>query len=174
MSEDLERFAVRLQDRDTPPVRVVWDPAALAGFSKPAADALPQPPWALDEVRPDWERWESLRVLSAAFEDGTLLGFASLRPLRAAGHDADFRAGVIVRDGTPLPISDTLISLSYDASGELSRVNLEINETEDSVPLRAAGERISGGAEGSLEVNVLTIRMSGVAGFATLDVLRPD
>jgi hypothetical protein len=177
MADELQSFAIRLQDEGENAVGVVWDVAALAALAPPDAEAAPQVPWQLADGHPDWERWESLRVLSAAFEEGSMLAFAALRPRNAGGHDEDVLRAVLVRDGAESSFEDVLVSMQFDAAGALGRLNVEAYAGADAVPLRASGNvvsRRSGQLDtGSLEVNVLEMRMDGHRGPATVDILRP-
>ena len=157
-------------------VRVEWDAARLAGFAAPAPDAVPERPWQLASAMPDWSRWDSMRILSAAFEDGALVAAAALRPRKAKGHDEDRAASLLVRDGAAHPFESFLVSVQRDGAGELRRVNVEAYLDEDGVPLRLTGDviaRESGGTGAdSLDVNILAASLSGSPGFATLDVLK--
>ena len=173
MAED---FSIALLDASGEGVRVEWDLDALAAMAAPSSDSTPAPPWSLASDPPDWERWESLRVVSAAFADGQMLALAALRPAGAMGHGEDVVGGVVVREAQPAAFDEVLLSTQYE-DGEVARVNVEAYEGPDSVPLRAAGDRLatsSGGDGGAaLEVTVLSMRMSGQTGFGTVDVMRP-
>lgn len=177
MADELQSFAVHLEDDGENAVGVVWDVAALAALTPADAEAAPKVPWKLAGDHPDWERWESLRVLSAAFEDASMLAFAALRPRNAGGHDEDVLRAVLVRDGAESSFEDVLVSTQFDATGRLGRVNVEAYAGPDAVPLRASGDVVSRRSgqigAGPLEVNVLEMRMDGHRGPATVDVLRP-
>ena len=158
-------------------VRVEWAASKLAVFATPGTDTVPERPWELAGTAPDWKRWSSMRILSAAFEDGALVTFAALRPRKATGHDEDSAEARLVREGAPARFEDFLFSAQFDGAGELRRVNVEAWLEEDAVPMRLSGDvvaRETGGiGPDALEVNLLQAHLSGKAGFATLDVLGP-
>src|SRR5258705_192646 len=61
------------------------------GAGRPAdggSGPAPSSPWGLDSER-DGSRLDSIRLVSALFEDGGALGFAAIRPRGARGHDED-------------------------------------------------------------------------------------
>jgi len=157
-------------------VRVEWDIEALAAMAAMAPDATPEPPWGLAADLSDWERWDSLRVVSAAFADGRMLAVAALRPASAEGHGEDLVGGVVVREAEPAAFEEVLLSVQYDEGGQVTRINVEAYEGPDSVALRASGDRLAtrAGAEdgAALEVNVVEMRMDGHSGFGTVDVMR--
>ncbi len=157
-------------------VRVSWDAEKLGDLASPAPNQLPARPWKLS-ASVDWKRWDSMRVISAAFGDGALVAFASLRPKKAKGHDCDRSGSLLVRDGTPHGFEEFLMSMQHDGAGELRRVNVEAYLDTDGVPLRLSGDvtsqtrtELNGDL---LEVNVLQAHLSGREGLATVDVLRP-
>lgn len=152
-------------------IDVEWDAGLLRAMA--AGDDVEQP-WRL-EGEIDWDRWHSLSVLSAGFEDGGLLAFAALRPRGAAGHDADVVQALHSRgDADPAPLDDVLISTQRDAGGELVRINLEASEGTDPGIVRAAGDIDSHADAEPVQRSFLAMRMAGSAGFGTFDVLsRP-
>jgi hypothetical protein len=170
-----ERFSVTLLDSPGNGVRVEWDKDTLAGLLTASSDAPPQPAWALASELPDWDRWSSLRVLSAAFGDGQMIALAALRPAKAQGHGDELVGGVILRDGGATPFEEVLLSTQYDGDGAITHVNVEAYEGEDSVAVRAAGDRLasSSGADdaAALAVTVLAMRMDGEPGLGTFDVM---
>jgi hypothetical protein len=172
-----EGFSVTLLDSPGQGVKVEWDVAALGAIAEASSDSPPAPAWDLVSEIPDWERWGALRIVSAAFEDGRMLALAALRPAGAAGHGEEMVGGVIVRDGEPAPFDQVLLSTQYGENGEISHVNVEAFEGEDSVPVRAAGDRLassSGSDEAAaLAVTVLAMRMDGQSGLGTIDVMGP-
>jgi len=119
-------------------VRVVWAADALRAL---AGSEDPAPAWRLDS-EPDWEAVESLRVVSAAFEDGRLLALVAARPVGAAGHDAQQPRGVLIEpDGELVELAEALLSTQYDSSGSPVRIGLELYTDPESVPLRVAADR---------------------------------
>jgi hypothetical protein len=158
-------------------VRVEWDASKLAVFATPDAESVPERPWELTGTAPDWKRWSSMRILSAAFEDGAFVTFAALRPRKAKGHDEDSAEALLVRDGAPARFEDFLLSIQFDGAGELRRLNVEAWLDADAVPMRLSGDvvaRETGGiGPDSLQVSLVQAHLSGKAGLATLDVLEP-
>ena len=170
MTDGTTQFEVELEGG----VRVAWDAETLAALSSSPPDASPEPAWRLDGTPPDWKRWSSMTILSAAFADGALVAFAALRPRKAKGHDEDRAASFLVREGAPHRFADFLISMQRDGAGELRRVNVEAYLDEDGAPLRLSGDVIARERPAdSREVNVLDARLSGSSGFGTVEVLGP-
>ena len=126
--------------------RVEWAPdalRALAGAAEPAAA------WRL-EGELDWDAIESLRVVSAAFEDGRLLAVVAVRPAGAAGHDQQHLRGVLIEpEGEVFELAEALLSTEYDAAGAPARIGLELytDPDPDAVPLRVAADRERPGTE---------------------------
>src|SRR6266566_2421029 len=92
-----ERLVLELDPAGGPSLRVEWDVGALrelAARQQPGSgDGAPT--WRL-EREPDWERAGAVRLISATFDDGALLGVAALRPQGAAGHDADVIGAILI------------------------------------------------------------------------------
>ena len=79
-------------------LRIEWDAEALRELSATSHDPGgrdARPIWRLEQD-PDWDGASALRVISASFDDGALLGVAALRPREAAGHDADAVGAILV------------------------------------------------------------------------------
>ena len=142
---------------------IEWDLDALSGIGE-----VSEAPFSLPEDL-DGERWQLARMLSAAFDDGQLLAVAALRPKDARGHGDEAVAGVLVRDGEPIALEETLLSVEYDRDGAPRRVGLEIYEAEDSLPLRIAGDR-AGAANGD---TTFAMRNGDTPGTGRLTVVRP-
>jgi hypothetical protein len=142
-------------------VRIAWDPGAIIG-GKPK-------PWRL-ESELDWGAAESLRVVSASFEDGTVLGAAALRPEGAAGHGEDAVAAAMRGpEGEALPVEEALLSTEYGPGGAPRRLGLELWPPEDGVPIRVAGEVESNGLSGA--AFSMTFRSEGRQGSGLLHVV---
>jgi hypothetical protein len=150
--------------------RVEWAPdalRALAGVEDPASA------WRL-EAEPDWSAIESLRVVSAAFEDGRLLALAAARPAGAAGHDAQRPVGVLVEpDGELVELAEALLSTEYDSSGAPARIGLELYTDPDSVPLRVAADRRRPGAQTApgRTATPMVFRLQGALGDGLLELV---
>jgi hypothetical protein len=148
------------------PVRVEWDPAALADAGRDEAAARP---FALRGGL-DPERWELARVLSGALADGRRLAVAALRPRDAAGHGDDAIGGVVVRDGEVTVLDEVLLSVEYGPDGEARRIGLEVYERPDSLPVRVAGDRSGRSATGDV---TFALRAGDVEGSALLATVGP-
>jgi hypothetical protein len=136
----------------------------------------PQTPWLLDGEL-DWDEIELIRVLSARFDDGRLLGVAALRPAGAEGHGDDLVVGAIASaDGNIEGLEETLLSVEYAADGLPRRAGLELYRGEGTMPLRAAGDATATESErdGSVERTsvALAMRLAGTTGHGRLDLLR--
>ena len=114
-----------------PPLRIEWDVEALRELSaapRHPGTAEARPTWRL-EREPDWEGASALRVISASFDDGALLGVAALRPRGAAGHDADAVGAVLVSpEGEVARAHEALLSTEYGPDGRARRLGLELYE----------------------------------------------
>jgi hypothetical protein len=169
VSEDPQaiRLALRTSDGE---VAVAWEEEILRGM---ASGKDVEQPWRL-EGEVEWGRWQSLRVLSSAYEDGSLLVLASLRPRDAGGHDKDVVGALHAGpDASPAPLEDVLPSLHVGEDG-LERFNLEASQAEGHGIVRAAGDVESTEDAGPVARSILRMRMAGASGFGTFDVLgRP-
>jgi hypothetical protein len=174
-----------------PSLRVEWDVEALralgASRHEPGASEVRRP-WHLDR-EPDWERTSALRLISAAFDDGTLLAVAALRPRGAEGHDADAVGGILVSpEGEVSELHEAFISTEYGPGGRARRLGLELykgstdkgstdkgstakgstDKGSTATPIRIAADRtgtVEEAGEGAgREATVLTFRMQGTPG----------
>jgi hypothetical protein len=150
-----------------------WNPESLGHLD---GDLTESTPWQLDGEL-DWDEVELIRVLSARFDDGRVLGLAALRPAGADGHGQEVVVSALLNgEGEVEPVSETLLSVEYDASGVPRRAGLELYRGEGSVPLRVAG--VATGSERELDGAIertsvaLEMRLAGSAGRGRLDLLR--
>jgi hypothetical protein len=157
-------IAVELAGREG--ARLRWDPLWTD-------DASPSP-WRL-ESEPDWRRLESIRLVSATFDDGAALGVAALRPRDAHGHGDDIVfARLVDADGEETATSEALISVEYDAEGAPRRLGLELWPEPESTPLRVAANRTGeaeAGSEGRATVP-MRFRLGGTSGRGVYEILR--
>lgn len=124
---------------------------------------------------PDWERIELARMVSVWFEEGDGIALTSVRPLGAAGHDAE--ATSAWRLGQPAAIAQALLSTAADGEGRQRRAGLELRPAEDDAPVeRLAGEAVCGT---TLDLGRLRLeqaffhwRSDGRRGAGRYDVLR--
>ena len=161
---------VELSPEGAASLRVEWDPGPMGEL------ALEGPaPWELlDSV--DWTKAELVRVLTASFEDGSVLLLAALRPPGAAGHgEESVGARLGFGGGDPEPV-EALISTEYGAGGTPARVGLELYRADGEVPLRAAGDALetaSGDREGApRQVATLEMRLDGTPGRGLYEIIR--
>ncbi len=150
------------------------DPAALG----PLASGEPaESPWRL-AVGPDWERFESLRLLAAGFKDGSVAAVVAMRPHGSSGHDSDQVSAVFAEGGDA--VSDpheVLLSTETDAEGRVRRVGVEVWTSEEPPPHRLAADRAESStseADGVERESVrMDARLDGETGAALFEVLRP-
>jgi hypothetical protein len=147
-----------------------WDAQALGELAT-GLDANATP-WRLVDG-PDWNQVALLRALSAGFEDGRALAVLAARPRKAEGHGDEAVAGVLLRDEEPIELAEVLLSAEYGPEGELRRVGLELYETEDSLPMRAAGDVLGGHTDRGDSIE-LEMRMGGVDGSGVIWTARGE
>jgi hypothetical protein len=147
-------------------VTIEWDGAALRAARAPS--------WRL-RGELDAGRIAELRVFSAAFEDGSLLGVGSLRPRGAAGHDADELAAVLARpEAEPTEVDEVRLSVEYDGDGRPRRAGLELYADPDAPPLRVAADRSeSSGPDPNSDAIAMDFRLDGTSGTGSCEVRRP-
>jgi hypothetical protein len=132
---------------------------------------VPPSAWEL-ESEPDWSGLEGIRLVSAVFEDGTILGVAAIRPREARGHGDDaVAARFLDAEGTRTATSDALLSVEYDSARVPRRLGIELWPGADSPPLRIAADREPGDVDKRDAVD-MTFRLGGVAGRGTYETLR--
>ncbi|MGH2926473.1 MAG: hypothetical protein ACRDK1_10950 [Solirubrobacterales bacterium] len=159
------------------PLRLVWDPglAALSASEEPASAV--RSAWHADPG-PDWERAESLLLVSAVFEDGHSLALAALRPRKAQGHDHDQLLHRLEFSGDPVEMTEALLSTEYDAEGHIRRIGIELWIDPEAPPLRLGGDR-DGEARADRdgparrEIAAMSYQLDGAPGFGTCEMLRP-
>ena len=158
-----------------PPLRLEWDVDALRELAdRDQRDVSgAQATWRL-EGEPDWQHASALRLISAAFDDGSLLGVAALRPPEAAGHDADaVEALLISPEGEVTHLQEALLSTEYGPDGTARRLGLELYQDAGGPPVRVAADRAGKvhEAEGG-ERSALTLRMDGTPGTGLHELVR--
>jgi hypothetical protein len=166
---DLEPVVIAVELGGSEGARLRWAP-------RPADDgngAAPPSPWEL-EAEPAWGRLDSIRLVSALFDDGGALGLAALRPRDARGHDEDVVVARLVNaEGEQATISEALVSLEADAEGAPRRLGLELWMDPDSSPLRVAADRAGERGRASDRESVsMRFRLDGVEGAGLYEVLR--
>jgi hypothetical protein len=167
---DLEAAVIAVELGGAEGARLRWAP----GPADDGSGAAPSSPWEFD-AEPDWGRLDSIRLVSAFFDDGGALGLAALRPRGARGHDQDV---VVARladaAGEQTATSEALVSLEHGADGVLRRLGLELWTDPDSRPLRVAADRAGEPVPGSNRDSVpMRFRLDGVAGSGLYEIVRP-
>ena len=168
-------IAVELDPGEGRRARVEWDPESLMRLDA-RRSTEGQRVWRLDGEL-DADAFETLRVISAAFEDGHALAVAALRPVRAEGHGAESVGGVLVRpEGERVELAQALVSTEYRSDGLPERIGLELYPDPEAPPLRVAGERVgiaSQGGHARPPAVAMELRMEGVRGVAIAESVRP-
>jgi hypothetical protein len=167
-------FAVEFQTPEGESIYFEWNPESVKNLD---GELTGPTPWQLDGEL-DWDEIDLIRVLSARFDDGRLLGVAALRPAGAEGHGDDLVVAAMANAEEEVePVDEALLSVEYDGSGAPRRVQLELHRDEGSMVLRVAGDVTSvvDKPDGQLELTsaALAVRLSGVAGHGRFDFLRP-
>jgi hypothetical protein len=133
---------------------------------------------------PDWDKLTLARTVSAWAGEDLGVALTSIRPVKAKSHADEAVAAAVFaapRDDAPglavavLP-DEARLSTTYDGEGRQRRAGLEIYETEDGYPRRAAGDVICGT---SLDLGRLRLdcaffhwRLDGREGVGRYDILR--
>jgi hypothetical protein len=155
------------------PVELRWEPLATEDEGSDATES----PWGL-ESEPDWSHLEGIRLVSARFEDGAVLGVAALRPREARGHGDDVViARLIDADGEETTTPDALVSVEYDAAGTPRRLGIELWLEPDAAPRRVAADREAESEPRSAkgrDAVVMRFRLDGTTGSGLYEVLRPN
>jgi hypothetical protein len=167
---DLDPAVIAVEVRGGEGARLRWAP-------RPADDGngtAPPSPWELHS-EPNWPRVDSLRLVSALFEDGTTLGVVVARPRGARAHDEDVAVTRLVdAEGEQTETSEALLSVEYDANGAPRRIGLELWTEPDSTPVRVAADRAGEAAPRDDRESVpMRFRLDGVNGSGLYEVVRP-
>ena len=148
-------------------------------------------PWALAEPI-EWGGIEALRIVSASFEDDSLLALAAIRPVGDESHGNELVEAVLRRgDEDETGLQQVLLSTEYGSDGEPTRIGIELHMSDEELPLRGAGDaRDHGGARDPGDVQdsagdppttagqerrsatVLDMRLDGVTGTGLFEILR--
>ncbi len=133
-------------------------------------------PWSV-LTEPDWSGYESLRLLAATFDDGSIAALVALRPAGAAGHDAEQTVAVLVDRGKSVEDAhQALLSTELDAEGLVRRVGLELWTSDEPPPRRLAADRAHSnsitGETSERESALMEARLDGESGTAMFEVLR--
>ncbi len=154
-------------------LRVVWDRAAVAALVN--GDGESQAGWRLEgSLAPGFS---TLRVVTGATADGSLLLLCAARPEGAAHHDGEAVAAVVADpEGGMEPISEALVSTEYAADGSIRRLGLELYKPGADYPLRGAGDAtraFSSEADGERRDSAhLSFRLNGSEGVALYEIVH--
>jgi len=174
---DGDSLALTLGPAGGPTIRVEWDAAALGELNarqRDADDTGSPPSWRL-ETDPGGDGAGTLRVISASFDDGALLGVAALRPPGAAGHDAETVGAILVSpEGEASELHHALLSTEYGPDGRPRRVGLELYEDPADPPTRIVGDRVAEARRGPRgEETALRLRKEGTSGTGVHELVAP-
>jgi len=155
-------------------VGLSFDPASLAVGEDDGGPA--RSPWSVEGAI-DWNAADSLRLISAVFEDGRELAIAALRMSGAAGHDAQSVASHLTEDAEIVAVEAAYLSTEYDSDGMPRRLGIELWTDPERAPLRVAADRQAPAAvsdEGARrESTPMRFRLEGTRGVGLHEVLRP-
>ena len=173
-----EALALELGAADGPTLRVEWDLGALRELSDgspPGNTTDAGSTWRLD-AEPGWEAVGALRVISARFDDGSLLAVAALRPLGVEGHDAEAVGAVLIApQGEAAELHEALLSTEYGPDGRARRLGLELYESSTDPPIRVVADRIAEARDDSAgRQTALSMRMEGTPGTGLYELIAPD
>ncbi len=173
MSSVSEIVGLEFEDPAGDRLRFEWLADELESFEPdPRAE---QPVWRLGGEL-DWDEIEVFRVISARLGDGRLLALVGLRPPGAQGHDDELVVSALGTTQSFAQMQETLLSTEYDGEGRPRRIGLELYPSEDSIPIRVAGEASDYGFFDTNGVRrtcaALRLRSVGASGVGALDVLR--
>jgi hypothetical protein len=152
-------------------LRFDWPLARLEALDGSETD----PVWELSGEL-DWDQIELLRVFSGRLGEGRTVVLAAIRPAGADGHGDDAVAGVLVSDGEPKTLAETLLSTEYAPDGSVRRVGLELYPEDQGLPLRVAGDAtgVEELAEGATTRKRVALELrSGAEGSGILDIVTP-
>jgi hypothetical protein len=188
--EPLARWRVGFEDAFSLEVEALTEPVALA--VKPAqgyeqlcrvrgevqgrqVDCLGQRghSWG----RPDWEKMELARTVSAWLDDGTAVALSGVRRKGAKHHADEDVAAVVVQAGRPSPVAEPLVSTTYDGDGRQRHAGLELYVGgDDELAHRVSGDAVCGTTLdlGRLRLDTAFFRwhMAGRTGAGRYDVVR--
>lgn len=107
-------------------------------------------------------RYDSVRHVSAWFQEGEAVAVLALRPRKHKGHEQDTVTAAVIDAEDGPPIADPRLSTTYLTGGRPARTNLELwTDGEQQFPRRLAGETAGGAGEGAgagFEVLALPLR----------------
>ena len=152
-------------------LRITWDRSALAAL--PSRDAAGREAWRVEgSLEP---AFDTLRVVSGATGDGSLLALCAARPAGAASHGDDEVAALVVDpEGAVHDVQEALLSTEYAADSSIRRFGLELYRQGDDYPMRAAGDAVEASSEnGGLRDSArLRFRLDGSEGVALYEIVR--
>ena len=93
---------------------------------------------------PSWDEVDSLRSISALFDDRHAFLAIGRRPRGALGHDAEQTAAWLLNDGEAVAIEDARISTVYDGEGRQRSAGLELWLADEDHAVRGSGTVVAG------------------------------
>jgi hypothetical protein len=128
---------------------------------------------AVSDGELDWGRWQLLRVIRVAFEDGATLLVAATRPVGSPAHgDEAVGATLGLPDLEPIRLAEAFVSTEYDADGLPRRLGLELYKEAEPIPLRIAADTDEVREDGPRTVAAMRFRMNGVPGHGIYELVR--
>ncbi|HEY1511419.1 MAG TPA: hypothetical protein VGF93_20590 [Solirubrobacteraceae bacterium] len=116
------------------------------------------------------DRFESIRDVSAWFDDSHGLAVVALRPRKSRGQESDHVTAAALEPETTPPVTDPRMSTVYAADGHPLRVGLELwlgEDEDEQFPRRASGETVgvaATGHTGLFDVSAQFVHWRGRAG----------
>jgi hypothetical protein len=116
------------------------------------------------------DRFESIRDVSAWFDESHGLALVALRPRKSRGQDSDQVTAAALEPETTPAVTDPRLSTIYAADGQPLRVGLELwlgEDEDEQFPRRAAGETVgvaATGHAGLFDVRAQFVRWHGRGG----------
>ena len=93
---------------------------------------------------PSWDEVDSLRSISALFDEDHAFLAIGRRPRGALGHDAEQTAAWLLNDGEAVAIEDARISTVYDGEGRQRSAGLELWLADEDHAVRGSGTVVAG------------------------------
>jgi len=111
----------------------------------------------------DFDRFGSVREISAWFEPDAGVAVVALRPRKSRGHDSDALFGALLNVDRAVAVSEARLSSTFAGAEWPARLGLELwlGEEEEHFPERAAGEAVGDGARdviGEVQVDAGLLR----------------
>lgn len=93
---------------------------------------------------PSWDEVDSLRSISALFDERHAFLAIGRRPRGALGHDAEQTTAWLLNDGEAVTVEDARISTVYDGEGRQRSAGLELWLADEDHAVRGSGTVVAG------------------------------